>query len=93
LQKEVYNLKELEKLGSKRGVGERFAVRHDGASLQPAPTLTVRSACCTPAIAVQQTIEEVVKSLVDDRLVDVEKIGSGNFFYSFPSKAFIDVRR
>lgn len=38
--KEVYTLKELEKLGSKAGV-------------------------------VQQTVEEVVKSLVDDRLVEV----------------------
>ena len=40
-QKEVFNMKDLEKLGSKRGV-------------------------------VQQTVEEVVKSLVDDRLVECE---------------------
>ena len=53
-------MKELEKLGSKRGV-------------------------------VQQTVEEVVKSLVDDRLVECEKIGSGNFYWAFPSKSFIVV--
>jgi hypothetical protein len=61
LQKSVFNMKELEKEASKRGV-------------------------------VAQTVEEVVKSLVDDRLVECEKIGSGNFYWSFPSKAYVNVR-
>ncbi|ETV88933.1 hypothetical protein H257_00373 [Aphanomyces astaci] len=52
---EVYNLKEVEKLGSKAGV-------------------------------VLQTIKDVNQALVDDNLVDTEKIGSGNYFWSFPSK-------
>lgn len=30
--------------------------------------------------------QEVNQSLVDDGLVDMDKIGSSNFFWSFPSK-------
>lgn len=30
--------------------------------------------------------QEVNQSLVDDGLVDLDKIGSANFFWSFPSK-------
>lgn len=54
----VYNLKELESLGSKAGV-------------------------------VLQTVEETVKSLMYDGLIEQDKIGSGNFFWSFPAKAYI----
>ena len=35
---------------------------------------------------VQQAIKEVNQSLVDDSLVQSDKIGSGVFFWSFPSK-------
>ncbi|CAH0520945.1 unnamed protein product [Peronospora belbahrii] len=52
--KEVFNLKEVEKLGSKAGV-------------------------------VLQTIKDVNQALVDDTLVDCDKIGSANYFWSFPS--------
>uniref|UniRef100_K3X901 Meiotic nuclear division protein 1 homolog n=1 Tax=Globisporangium ultimum (strain ATCC 200006 / CBS 805.95 / DAOM BR144) TaxID=431595 RepID=K3X901_GLOUD len=53
--KDVFNLKEIEKLGAKAGV-------------------------------VLQTIKDVNQALVDDALVDSDKIGSGNYFWSFPSK-------
>ncbi|CCI43066.1 hypothetical protein ABG067_004663 [Albugo candida] len=53
--KEVFNLKEVEKLGAKAGI-------------------------------VLQTIKDVNQALVDDNLVDFDKIGSGNYFWSFPSK-------
>jgi hypothetical protein len=59
--KDVFTLKELEKIGSKAGV-------------------------------VSNTIKDVVQSLVDDRLVDIEKIGSGNYYWAFPSKALVAVR-
>eukprot|EP00823_Brevimastigomonas_motovehiculus_P007333 TRINITY_DN6360_c0_g1_i1.p1 TRINITY_DN6360_c0_g1~~TRINITY_DN6360_c0_g1_i1.p1 ORF type:complete len:206 (+),score=44.33 TRINITY_DN6360_c0_g1_i1:60-677(+) len=36
---------------------------------------------------VQQTVKEVLQSLVDDGLVDNDKIGSGNFYWALPSKA------
>ena len=39
---------------------------------------------------VQQTIKEVNQSLVDDNMVNLDKIGSSNFFWSFPSKEFSD---
>jgi hypothetical protein len=35
---------------------------------------------------VLQTIKDVNQALVDDALVDSDKIGSGNYFWSFPSK-------
>ncbi|XP_041982282.1 meiotic nuclear division protein 1 homolog [Aricia agestis] len=34
-----------------------------------------------------QSVKEVVQSLVDDHLVDTEKIGTSIYFWSFPSKA------
>lgn len=56
-KKEVFNLKEIEKLGAKKGV-------------------------------VFQTIKDVNQSLVDDNLVQFDKIGSGAFFWSLPSMAY-----
>jgi len=38
---------------------------------------------------VQQSIPDVIKSLVDDKLIEQDKIGSGNFFYSFPATAYL----
>ena len=39
---------------------------------------------------VQQTVKDMNQSLVDDSLVFSDKIGSANFFWSFPSKAYHD---
>ena len=50
-----WNLKELEKHGTKAGI-------------------------------VTQAIKDTLQSLVDDNLVDFDKIGSGAFFWSFESK-------
>ena len=55
--KEVYNLKEIEKLGAKKGV-------------------------------VFQTIKDVNQSLVDDNLVQFDKIGAGAFFWGLPSMGY-----
>ena len=52
----VYQLKEIENLGSKMGV-------------------------------VAMTIKDVLQGLVDDGLVDTDKIGSGNFYWRLASKA------
>ncbi|KAI0066089.1 meiotic nuclear division protein 1, partial [Artomyces pyxidatus] len=35
---------------------------------------------------VSQTVKEVLQSLVDDNLVQTDKVGSSNFFWSFPSQ-------
>eukprot|EP01017_Pseudomicrothorax_dubius_P047701 TRINITY_DN8598_c0_g1_i1.p2 TRINITY_DN8598_c0_g1~~TRINITY_DN8598_c0_g1_i1.p2 ORF type:complete len:205 (+),score=66.61 TRINITY_DN8598_c0_g1_i1:122-736(+) len=56
-RKEVLNLKELEKYGSKAGI-------------------------------VLQTVKEVLDSLVGDSLVEGDKIGAANFFWSLPSKTY-----
>ena len=56
-KKEVFNLKEIEKIGAKRGV-------------------------------VFQAIKDVNQSLVDDNLVQFDKIGAGAFFWAFPSEGF-----
>lgn len=34
-----------------------------------------------------QTVKEILQSLVDDFLVDYDKIGAGNFYWALPSKA------
>ena len=39
---------------------------------------------------VQQTVKDMNQSLVDDFMVFSDKIGSANFFWSFPSKALQD---
>lgn len=36
---------------------------------------------------VAQSVKDVVQSLVDDDLVDTDKIGTSVYFWSFPSKA------
>ena len=56
-KKEVFNLKEIEKIGAKRGV-------------------------------VFQAIKDVNQSLVDDNLVQFDKIGSGAFFWALPSEGY-----
>lgn len=57
-----YNLKEIEKAGSAKGV-------------------------------VQQSIKDVNTSLMDDSLITTDKIGSGIFFWSFPSAALHSKKR
>ncbi len=39
---------------------------------------------------VQQAIKDINQSLVDDKLIQSDKIGSGVFFWAFPSKALQD---
>ncbi|EIE77841.1 hypothetical protein RO3G_02545 [Rhizopus delemar RA 99-880] len=53
---EFYQLKDIEKLGPKRGV-------------------------------VTQSVKDVLMSLVDDGLVTMDKIGTSNYFWSYPSAA------
>jgi len=56
-KKEVLNLKQLERDGSRAGI-------------------------------VLQTIKDVLESLVDDNLVESDKIGSANFYWSLPSRTY-----
>ncbi|KAG2222047.1 hypothetical protein INT45_003692 [Circinella minor] len=51
---DFFQLKELEKIGPKKGV-------------------------------VAQSVKEVIQSLVDDGLVTTDKIGTSNYYWSFPS--------
>ena len=37
---------------------------------------------------VSQTVKEILQSLVDDRLVESERIGISNYFWAYPSKGF-----
>jgi hypothetical protein len=32
-------------------------------------------------------IKDILQSLVDDAMVDTDKVGSANYFWAFPSKA------
>ncbi|KAJ3402852.1 Meiotic nuclear division protein 1, partial [Chytridiales sp. JEL 0842] len=60
--KDVFQLKEVEKEGSKRGI-------------------------------VLNTVKEVLESLVADNLVKSEKIGTSNYFWSFPGEALVAKKR
>ncbi|KAI8981004.1 meiotic nuclear division protein 1 [Pilobolus umbonatus] len=53
---EMYQLKDIEKIGSKKGI-------------------------------VSQSIKDILMSLVDDNLVTTDKIGTSNYFWSYPSAA------
>ncbi|KAK3860930.1 hypothetical protein Pcinc_021624 [Petrolisthes cinctipes] len=41
---------------------------------------------------ISQAVKEIVQSLVDDAMVDTDKIGTGVYFWAFPSKA-ISIRK
>jgi hypothetical protein len=47
----------------------------------------------TSCFAVAQSVEETVKSLIDDGLVHVEKVGTVNLFWSFSSEASLATSR
>ena len=40
---------------------------------------------------VAQSVKDVVQSLVDDNLVETDKIGTSVYFWSFPSQAYNNV--
>ncbi|KAF9531619.1 meiotic nuclear division protein 1 [Crepidotus variabilis] len=42
---------------------------------------------------VSQSVKEVLQSLVDDGLVQADKIGASNFFWSFPSQQGVFIQR
>lgn len=41
---------------------------------------------------VEKSVKEVVESLVADKAVEVDKIGSGNFYWAFPSAVVLGIR-
>lgn len=47
-------------------------------------------ALASKAGVVAQTVKDMNQSLVDDSLVQMDKIGAANFFWSFPSKVYQD---
>ena len=67
----MFNLKEIEKWGSKRGVGKWL--------------LLCRG---INKFVVLQTIKDINQSLVDDNLVETDKLGAGAFFWALPSKGY-----
>lgn len=76
----MLNLKEIEKFGAKKGVGKYLHDTYKYASL----SLIFKLRICV----VLQTIKDVNQSLVDDNLVETDRIGAGAFFWALPSKGF-----
>jgi hypothetical protein len=67
----VQQLKELEKLGPKmKGIGDYL--------LLVTPDLSVFASHNEAFCPVSQSVKEVLQSLVDDNLVQMDKIGSSN---------------
>lgn len=46
-----------------------------------------------PGGVASMTVKDVLQSLVDDSMVDSERIGTSNYFWAFPSKALHAVKR
>ena len=82
--KRPFSLKEVEKLASKQGVTLQSV---KDVCLAYAHTLTHTQNTHT------HTRKQVLQSCVDDGLVDFDKIGSSNWFWSFPSKQASALRR
>lgn len=38
-------------------------------------------------VSAPMSVKEVLQSLVDDNMVDCERVGTSNYYWSFPSKA------
>jgi hypothetical protein len=38
------------------------------------------------------SVKDILQSLVDDAMVDSDRIGTSNYFWAFPSKAINNVR-
>lgn len=41
---------------------------------------------------VEKTVKEIVEILMSEHKIECEKVGSGNYYWSFPSKAFIGIK-
>lgn len=78
---------QLEGAGEARHQGGHRCVRRRRAAPRTAAFLTRP---LTPAVT--QTVKDVLQTLVDDGIVDFDKIGSQNFFWAFPSKALLKAR-
>ncbi len=42
-------------------------------------------------LSASMSVKDVLQSLVDDAMVDTERIGTSNYFWSYPSKALHSV--
>lgn len=77
-KQDFFLLKELEKIAPKEKGPSAIVHLFLGQSLMHSfPYLGI----------VAQSVKDVVQSLVDDNLVDTDKIGTSVYFWAFPSKA------
>ena len=74
------NLKELEKLAPKRGIGMKCISQSKLIKMHIYIYIYL-------FYLVLQSVKDVLQSLCDDNLVDFDKIGSANFHWALPSKA------
>ena len=44
------------------------------------------------SVLASMSVKDVVQSLVDDDMIDTDRIGTSNYFWAFPSKALHTVR-
>ncbi|XP_074983848.1 meiotic nuclear division protein 1 homolog isoform X1 [Caretta caretta] len=91
--KDVFQLKDMEKIAPKEK-GITSETKRASATTEvtvrlpfgpPSPLLSTTGLTCnfTPAMSVK----EILQSLVDDGMVDTDRIGTSNYFWAFPSKA------
>jgi Mnd1 HTH domain len=51
--------------------------------------VSTKTACITLLICCRNTTQDVNQELVNDGLVDTDKIGASNFFWSFPTQVLM----
>ena len=49
--------------------------------------LLMRNILCLHCPEAPMSVKDVLQSLVDDNMVDSERVGTSNYYWAFPSKA------
>jgi hypothetical protein len=107
--RDVYVLKDIEKLGVKKGIVlqsiKEVLQASGGEKVLPKPRVSAMHACAmartspllaffprtSPSSSFPSLHSPLTQSLVDDDMAKMEKIGSANYYWSFPSEASVKV--
>lgn len=89
-KQEVFNLKDIEKFSTKAGIGT--IQLHYKILLLVNFTNDFWHILSLSLLLVLPTVKDVLMMLISDGLVDSDKIGSANFYWSLPSQSLIIVR-
>ena len=81
---QLFNVKSWEGLGTRLA----FADEERGGGLG---TMVDQNSYSILSLSASMSVKDILQSLVDDALVDSDRIGTSNYFWAFPSKAINNV--